>query len=404
MVSVKHIIESPLAAIQAVARRQLGQPIDWPDLAGALAIRICERFDLSYPESWLTDIHQSNVPDFRRAPVIAAYGPVLDRVSPGVREEWETAIDTLRGRTPFPGDRGSFEYSPRELVGVACGLAFLDPDPRDHIGWFSDLLVRGLVSYQFNNPLLQLAAMMALHHVDPTKAQGTRRETPDIESLSMRELTLVAQLSFATWADDILSPVAIEAAFERRHAEEPVRVNDACEAAALMHLCGRIRDKLALRDASASALDTVMALCRRFHLFTIQLRRRHGGRQPLAIEDEYDVQDVFHAILLLHFDDVRAEEVTPSYAGNSSRVDFYLPDARLVVEVKMTRASLQQRQVVSQLIDDATRYAAMTHVDTLVCLVYDPGNYCDNPMALESDVAESGRMLNVRAIVCPRGV
>ena len=264
MVPVKHIIESPLAAIQVAARRQLGKPIDWPDLAGALAIRICERFNLSYPESWLTDIRKSNVRDFRRAPVIAAYGPVLDRVSPSVREEWETAIETLRGRTPFPGDRGSFEYSPRELVGVACGLALLDPDPRDHNGWFTNLLLRGLESYQFNNPQLHLAAMMALHHVDPTKAKGTRRETPDIESLSMRELSLVAQLSFATWSDDILSPVSIEAAFERRHAVEPVRVNDACEAATMMHLCGRIIDKLALRNASASALDTVLALVAAF--------------------------------------------------------------------------------------------------------------------------------------------
>ena len=116
------------------------------------------------------------------------------------------------------------------------------------------------------------------------------------------------------------------------------------------------------------------------------------------------MQDLFHAILLLHFDDVRPEEVTPSYAGNSSRVDFYLPDARLVIEVKMTRDSLQQRQVIGELIEDATRYATMKHVDTLVCLVYDPENYCRNPTALEHDVAESGRKLSVHAVVCPRGV
>lgn len=404
MVPLKHVIESPLAAIRVAARRQLGQPIEWPDLAGALAIRICERFDLSYPESWLIGIRQSNAPDFRRAPVIAAYGPVLDKVSPSVREEWATAIETLRGRTPFPGDRGSFEYSPRELVGVACGLAYLHPDSRDHIEWFANLLVRGLASHHFNNPQLQLAALMALNHVEPAKAQKSVPSTLDIEALSMRELCLIAQLSFATGSEEILPTATVETVFERRYAEESVRINDACEAAALMHLCQRILDKLALRDASASALDTVLALCRRFHLFAVQLRRRHGGRSPLEIEDEYDVQDLFHGILLLHFDDVRAEEVTPSYAGSSSRVDFYLPDARLIVEVKMTRTSLQQRQVVHQLIDDAARYATMSHVDTLVCLVYDPENFCDNPAALENDVAESGRKLNVRAVVCPRGV
>lgn len=44
----------------------------------------------------------------------------------------------------------------------------------------------------------------------------------------------------------------------------------------------------------------------------------------LFLEDEYDVQDLPHALLLLYFDDVRAEEWTPSYAGKSARMDFLL--------------------------------------------------------------------------------
>ena len=46
------------------------------------------------------------------------------------------------------------------------------------------------------------------------------------------------------------------------------------------------------------------------------------------------MQDLLHAILKLHFDDVRPEEYTPSYSGNASKVDFYLPPERLVVEAK----------------------------------------------------------------------
>ena len=399
-----HIIEGPLAEIQAAALRELGQTIDWPDLAGALAIRICERYGMDYPETWLINIQQLETPDFRRAPVIAAYGLVLDKVSPTVREAWVTAIETLRGRTAFPGDRGSFEYSPRELIGVACGLTFLETDPHDHIDWFTNLLIRGLASNHFHNPQLRLAAMMALNHVDPAKGQDVARTHPEIETLTMRELSLVALLSFAIGAEDILPTTVIEVAFQARLVEDRVSVTDASEAAAFIHLCGRVRDKLPFRNVSASSLDTVLALCRRFHLFAIQLERRHGGRDPVSIRDEYDVQDLLHAVLLLHFDDVRAEEVTPSYAGTSSRVDFFLPDARLVVEVKMTRQSLGQRQVADQLIEDAARYAAMPQVDTLVCLVYDPRRFCRNPVALERDVAESGRKLAVHAVVCPRGL
>ena len=180
---------------------------------------------------------------------------------------------------------------------------------------------------------------MALHHIAPARARNTRPVPPEVASLPMRDLVLVAQLSYAIHAEDVLPARAIEAAFEKRLAQESVSVNDSGEAAALLHLATRMLDSLPLHGRAADPLDTVLALCRRFHLFAIQLERRHAKRPSFSIDDEYDVQDLFHAILALHFDDVRAEEVTPSYAGNSSRVDFYLPDARLMVEVKMTRDS-----------------------------------------------------------------
>jgi hypothetical protein len=66
------------------------------------------------------------------------------------------------------------------------------------------------------------------------------------------------------------------------------------------------------------------------------LKARHDGRSTLEITDEYDAQDLFTAMLKLHFDDVRPEEWTPSYAGNSSRIDFLLKEFGLAIEVKMT--------------------------------------------------------------------
>jgi hypothetical protein len=54
-------------------------------------------------------------------------------------------------------------------------------------------------------------------------------------------------------------------------------------------------------------------------------------------DDEYDVQDIFHALLRLFVDDIREEEWTPSYAGGASRMDFLLPELETVVEIKKTR-------------------------------------------------------------------
>ena len=65
------------------------------------------------------------------------------------------------------------------------------------------------------------------------------------------------------------------------------------------------------------------------------------NRETLKIEDEYDVQDLLHALLLLYFDGVRAED----YAGKSSRMDFLLKNERVVIEVKKTRLGLADKEL-----------------------------------------------------------
>jgi hypothetical protein len=88
-------------------------------------------------------------------------------------------------------------------------------------------------------------------------------------------------------------------------------------------------------------LALVEKICLRFHNAARQLRNRHANRSTLQVEDEYDVQDLLHALLKIHFDDIRPEEWTPSYAGGSSRVDFLLKQEKIVIEVKKTRPSLK---------------------------------------------------------------
>jgi len=75
---------------------------------------------------------------------------------------------------------------------------------------------------------------------------------------------------------------------------------------------------------TSDALSSVVLLTKRFHKIARQIRNRHSNRPTIFIEDEYDVQDLFHALLTLCFEDIRPEEWTPSYAGSSSRMDFLL--------------------------------------------------------------------------------
>ena len=120
-----------------------------------------------------------------------------------------------------------------------------------------------------------------------------------------------------------------------------------------------------------------------------QLLRRHDGRATLNITDEYDVQDLLHALLRLFFDDVREEEYTPSYAGRSARMDFLLKRERTVIECKMTRDSLGEREVGDQFIADIAHYREHPDCSALVCLVYDPSGKIRNPQGLKSDLERS---------------
>ena len=151
------------------------------------------------------------------------------------------------------------------------------------------------------------------------------------------------------------------------------------------------------------ALATVNLLCVRFHLVASQLRSRYQDRSTLDVSDEYDVQDLMHALLKIQFEDVRPEEWTPSYAGQSARMDFLLKNERLVVEVKKTRPKLADKEVGNQLIEDIARYRKHPDCKTLVCFVYDPDGRITNPRGIESDLSSNDADFVVHVIVAPRG-
>lgn len=123
-----------------------------------------------------------------------------------------------------------------------------------------------------------------------------------------------------------------------------------------------------------------------FYKVARQLRCRYANRETLKIEDEYDVLDLLHALLLLYFDDVRAEEWTPSYAGKSARMDFLLKNERVVIEVKKTRLGLADKELGDQLIIDVERYKVHPDCKKLICFVYDAEGHIGNPNGLMADL------------------
>lgn len=155
--------------------------------------------------------------------------------------------------------------------------------------------------------------------------------------------------------------------------------------------------------SGADAKTIIRQICWRFHLVVRQLRARHAQRPTLDVSDEYDVQDLFHSLLSLSFDDIRAEEATPSYAGKSSRIDFLVNDESIGIEVKMTRVGLDARELGTQLIDDIARYRMHPNCKTLVCFVYDPDGRVSNPAGIMNDLSGKTDDFVVEVIIVPRG-
>ena len=155
-------------------------------------------------------------------------------------------------------------------------------------------------------------------------------------------------------------------------------------------------------ETAVQAERNLELLAERFHLAARQIQSRHAKRPTLVVKDEYDVQDLLHALLTVFFDDVRPEEWAPSHAGAPSRMDYLLPEFETAVEAKMTRPTLKARELGEELIIDIAKYQRHPGCRKLFCVVYDPDEHISNPRGLEADLSGQNGKISVRVMIVPR--
>jgi hypothetical protein len=114
-------------------------------------------------------------------------------------------------------------------------------------------------------------------------------------------------------------------------------------------------------------------LLRRLPDVVRQLRVRHDARPPFRVRDERDLEDLVRALLPLHFDDVRPECRTPSYAAGT-RTDFLLAPENIALTIKWA-----QPRILEQVPEDAAYYRRERTCRTLVVFVYDPESLLREP-------------------------
>jgi hypothetical protein len=152
----------------------------------------------------------------------------------------------------------------------------------------------------------------------------------------------------------------------------------------------------------ADAVGLLRKIGNRFHAVARQLRLRHEGRPTLEVEDEYDAQDVVHALLCLEFDEIRRETWQPGYAGGSPHTYFVAPRDRIVIEVKKTRQGVGAKEIAGQLEHDTQYYWTHPDCQTVFCFVYDPEARVGDPYGLEKKLTREVHGQRVEVYISPK--
>lgn len=150
------------------------------------------------------------------------------------------------------------------------------------------------------------------------------------------------------------------------------------------------------------ASQLIEEILEKFHAVLREIGHRHGNRPSFEINDEYDVQDFLRGLLRLHFDDVRDEEWTPSYAGGSARMDLLLKNEQIVIEVKMVRKGISEKKIREQLIIDKAYYKEHKDCKKLYCFIYDPEGRIKNPKGFERDLSDKVHGFETKVLIVPR--
>lgn len=389
----------------------------WPSPDAGFASFVCRQVGRDLPLKSIPPLAVSNLQASSQAPELASFGfhaasqPVLaDRVTP---PGWAAGFSRLTERNPYPSDRHAFTFRPIEFLGIALGAAHTPSLPETDRRWLTNVITEAPKKCGADCWTRYLMAATRLASGLPV----TIAVTDALETLSVEELALLIWLANADsfqkgpWST-IPKPELHRQFLTRCLATEPTAQDAGM--AALLHtaiqissnsvLESEVAQNWQLRSSSKDAAALVEQICRHFHQCAHQLLTRHAKRETLKIKDEYDVQDLLHALLKLHFDDVRPEEWTPSYAGSSSRMDFLLKRERVVVETKMTRKNLGQKEVAKELTEDTAWYRNHPDCNALVCFIYDPNHLCTNPVALEADVPQNSPGFPVTVVVGPQGL
>ena len=131
-------------------------------------------------------------------------------------------------------------------------------------------------------------------------------------------------------------------------------------------------------------LDVLFKVIDKFTSAAKPLVNRRKGKERIELTDEYDIQDVLHAILKPFFPTLRSEEVVPGKSTKQFlKIDFLFQSIKAAVECKYIRDEAHARKITKELNDDIQTYGNHNDCKNLVFFIYDKEMHIPDPDALE---------------------
>jgi hypothetical protein len=136
-------------------------------------------------------------------------------------------------------------------------------------------------------------------------------------------------------------------------------------------------------NAVAPDVALLLRLCERLPEAARVLGTRKRGRPGFTIGDEYDAQDLLHALVRSTFKYAVVEEPIGIVGGGpSSRADLALEDLGVIVELKFARGPGDQDRMVKEFAEDLLLYTKWAPLQTFIFVIVNSRDLRD-PEALE---------------------
>jgi hypothetical protein len=123
-------------------------------------------------------------------------------------------------------------------------------------------------------------------------------------------------------------------------------------------------------------------------------------RLLIKINDEYDVQDLLYVILKSIFPQIKYEDDISNYGGSSKRLDFYLQEDGIILEVKEINKA-DDKKYTKQMKEDLQSYHVVNNLSYIIFFIYAPNAIQDVNSFLEMEGQQTiqNKTFNVIVIV-----